>query len=360
MTSSAEQPHYAVLYQAAPVPPLGGCYKPQKPNGYRDSSADIAWTLQQRGHRVVTPVTKPDPAVDGDWSFPDTAEGIAAACAAGANTLWANTVLYAAHPITQAIAEGVWIIGQEPAMAEKYDDKWVTHELLRQAGLPVPAMLRVGHTAETAESSALAELTVATIEELLGSFPVIVKPVRGRGSQGVSRVDSLAELQSAVAALISARSEFAGERYPSYGEYVLVEEYLPGAECTVGVWCGARYALHCSTPVVRRQHVIGVLPYSGDVPVRQNSSLMEAHEFDIPPIQRMCLDATRLLLPRAIIRIDCRQDHQGQWRMFDVNLKPNLTGSGRPGRGDQDSLLAIAVGKYADLVERLARARWRV
>jgi D-alanine-D-alanine ligase len=360
MTSSSDDPRYAVLCQAAPVPPLDGCYKPQKPNGYRDSSADIAWTLQQLGHRVVTPVANPDPAVESDWSFPDTAEGIAVARTAGANTLWANTVLYAAHPITRAIAEGVWIIGQELAMAEKYDDKWVTHKLLLLAGLPVPAMLKVGQSANATGTFALAELTDAGIEEHLGGFPVIVKPVRGRGSQGVRRVESLSQLKSAVADLIAARSEFAGKSYPTYGDYVLVEEYLPGQECTVGVLYQSRSPVLCLTPVVRGQHIAGILPYSGDVPVRQNSWLMPPEEFDIPAINRICHDAAQLLMPRAIIRIDCRQDRQSQWRMFDVNLKPNLTGSGRPGRDDQDSLLAIAAGDYANLIGRLAALRWKI
>ena len=58
----------------------------------------------------------------------------------------------------------------------------------------------------------------------------------------------------------------------------------------------------------------------------------------------------------------CRQDRRWQWRMFDVNLKPNLTGRGRPGRDDQDSLLAIALASlswsYPQLIEHLTWYRW--
>jgi D-alanine-D-alanine ligase len=39
-------------------------------------------------------------------------------------------------------------------------------------------------------------------------------------------------------------------------------------------------------------------------------------------------------------------------------MKPNLTGSGRPGREDQDSLVGIAVSgigwKFVDLVDNMA------
>jgi hypothetical protein len=49
--------------------------------------------------------------------------------------------------------------------------------------------------------------------------------------------------------------------------------------------------------------------------------------------------------------------------LFDANLKPNLTGAGRPGRDDQDSLTMIAARalgwSYGDLVEEILRTAWR-
>ena len=42
------------------------------------------------------------------------------------------------------------------------------------------------------------------------------------------------------------------------------------------------------------------------------------------------------------MRIDCRADRDGEYRIFDLNMKPNVTGVGRPGRADQDSLSLIA------------------
>lgn len=50
-------------------------------------------------------------------------------------------------------------------------------------------------------------------------------------------------------------------------------------------------------------------------------------------------------------------------RLFDLNMKPNMTGAGRPGRDDQDSLSAIsarAVGwDYGDLLLRMLDGAWR-
>jgi len=354
---------FAVLYQALPAPPIGGCYKPQKPNGYRDSSADIAWALQVRGQRVITPVKQPDPAVDSDWSFADTAEGIAAALAAGADTLWANTVVYVQHPIRQAIDGGCWIVGQSPTLSQQLEDKWFVHQTLRKSQIGVPQTLKVGRATVNAETSALSELTSTTIDERLGGFPVIVKPVRGRGSQGVLCVQNLGELTAAVESLLTARSDFAGTLVPTYGDFALVEEFLPGEECTVGVLPDA--AQRAMPPVVRTGHSGGVVPYSGVVPVVANSRLMPGEHL-WEPAQKACQQAVAKLLPnpmRAIVRIDCRQNRQGEWCLFDFNLKPNLTGHGRPGRDDQDSLIAIAAAawgwSYPELIDQLASYRWQ-
>jgi len=47
-------------------------------------------------------------------------------------------------------------------------------------------------------------------------------------------------------------------------------------------------------------------------------------------------------------------DREGIGRLFDLNMKPNMTGAGRPGRDDQDSLTMIAAREigwsYEDLL----------
>jgi len=48
--------------------------------------------------------------------------------------------------------------------------------------------------------------------------------------------------------------------------------------------------------------------------------------------------------------------------LFDVNMKPNLTGPGRPGRNDQDGLSTLAARgsgwTYADLLVNMLRQSW--
>jgi D-alanine-D-alanine ligase len=57
-------------------------------------------------------------------------------------------------------------------------------------------------------------------------------------------------------------------------------------------------------------------------------------------------------------------DRNGAWKLFDLNMQPNLTGPGRPGREEQDSLVAIAAGaigwSYVDLLKNLLEQAWPV
>lgn len=45
---------------------------------------------------------------------------------------------------------------------------------------------------------------------------------------------------------------------------------------------------------------------------------------------------------KAVVRIDCRADKSGNFKMFDFNPKPNLTGASRPHRQDLNSLTLMA------------------
>ena len=93
----------AVLYQAIEAPLINGVRKPMKPGGYRDSSADIAYVLQNHNdNTVITPRSHPEPSNDADWCFPDTESGILSAIEAGANHFWADPdardqMLHAVH-----------------------------------------------------------------------------------------------------------------------------------------------------------------------------------------------------------------------------------------------------------------------
>lgn len=161
----------AILFQANAAPVVDGIIKPMKTNGYADSGADIGYALMQSGVKVVCPVLDPLVAVDLNWVFPDTSEGISHALSKGANVLWLNTVLYKGHPIEEYLRKGITVVGQEPALVQQFDDKLFTGALLRKNGLPVP------------DSVLISDPLPATLPFEL---PFVLKPVRGRGSEGVT------------------------------------------------------------------------------------------------------------------------------------------------------------------------------
>lgn len=326
---------FAVLYQAAPPPPIGGVPKPFKPGGYSDSGADIAFALREE---VVTPVADPNPARAFDWVFPDTADGIQQAIAAGADVLWANTVLYAEHPLASL---SVKIVGQSPAVAEAIDNKHATNARLRAAGLPVVD-------------------SFVTDSPLLPdglAFPLVLKPIRGRGSQGVVLVDSPAAFARELVAL---------QQTGLYGREVLVDCYLPGQEITVALLPpdGRTRERHWALPPVHRfDHRHGIVPYSADVPVIRNSMALKGPlSPELQTVLAHCERAAQLLDARAVLRIDCRADDTGQFFLFDINAKPNLTGPGRPGRENQQSLVGLAaeaIGwSYPELLRYLLAQAW--
>lgn len=346
----------AILYQALPPPVIDGLRKDAKPGGYSDSGADMGHALRAAGCTVVTPAAAPDPARALDWVFPDTEDGIAAALAAGATLLWANTVLFAGHPVETA-SRWAWIVGQDPSATEAMDDKLATNARLRAAGLPVAAaMLAADGAADGVE--ALATLDEARLRALGHALPLVIKPIRGRGSQGVSVARDGAALHAQARALI------AGGRF---GATIMLEQFLPGVEITVPVMPAGdgRTAPLALPPVRRFGQVDEIAPYNGDVPVSTNSAAMDAAERARPEARTAmaaCETAARLLDIRAPVRIDCRADGDGRFVLFDVNAKPNITGAGRPGRNAEDSLMALsarAAGwSYTDLLLATLRCAW--
>ena len=76
-----------------------------------------------------------------------------------------------------------------------------------------------------------------------------------------------------------------------------------------------------------------------------------------------CENSAELLKIKSTIRIDCRADINGKYYLFDVNLKPNMTGPSRPQRADQDSLSSLAGRKmgwsYFDLLYNMLEQRWK-
>ena len=355
-------PPVAVLYQSVAPPPIHGLLKPLKPGGYSDSSADIAAALARAGVRVITPANDQptDEQQPLEWIWGDSEQDILRAVQAGAKVLWANTVLHARHALmTVQVAADVRVVGHAPRHAERGDDKFSTNQQMAQHGVPVARSLLVSDTATHYHSHPVLPLS-ALLSSLSFPAPAVAKPIRGRGSQGVALCPTADSLLTHVQSLLSQRDV--------YGDVVMVEEWLSGDEITVSVFPPGQYdapighqTSHWTLPVVRRTgHVNGIAPYNGAVPVALNSvAVKEDDEPDTAKraayaaIRQHCATVGRVLDSVACLRIDCRANAAGQYVVFDINLKPNMTGPGRPGREQQTSLVGLAAGAVGWSYEQL-------
>lgn len=302
--------------------------------------------LRQNGHNVITESNEPFPLQEEGWCFPDTERGILAAIQKGATHLWANTILFGTHPLQGSDsldkhAAKLKIVGQPPLLVDEFDDKNFINSLLRKDGrfkLPESRILNC------ADATCVMGLP----------YPIVAKPIRGRGSYGVKVCHTEPELCAHLETLLKD------------DPLVMVEEYLPGEEGTVTIMPPSKdIPRYYSLPVVVRfNHENGIAPYNGAVAVTQNSRVLSREEIENDPayddIRLQCEQVAEMCKVTAPIRIDIRrvsEKPRSRFAMFDINMKPNMTGPGRPGREDQASLTALAAERlgwdYAALLKQV-------
>lgn len=378
-----------ILFQAVPSPEIDGVVKPMKQGGYSDSGADIAFNLKKLGYKVITPVKEPDPSKDSDWVFPDTEEGILNCCENhGANVLWLNTVLFEGHPIMKVKLKNndVKIVGQIPSLTSRFDDKYNTNQLLYKNGIPIPACF-IATSASASNYIPFSEISETLLKKQNLTFPIVIKPIRGRGSQGVIVVKDLVHMLVALKTLSQEVQIIGGKSYLKYGNHFLVEQYLAGTEITITVMPPGKYKFKQSSgvvvwkeqsnywalpPVERFDHIEGVIPYNGIVSIIQNSRALNLNTIQKHPnlqeIMKFCEKAASIVQAKAPLRIDCRAavlssfTHFPPFFLFDLNMKPNMTGPGRPNRSDQDNLCNLSaqiIGwDYGNFLENILLQAW--
>jgi biotin carboxylase len=129
-----------------------------------------------------------------------------------------------AGPFAADAAERLGLRGIRPEVARICRDKYRQRDAMRQAGLDVPGYRLLDPVADFGGQ-------VAGL-----SYPLVVKPVNGMASQGVTRADSLADLKAAVDLVQSINAEqLAAYTDASHAERtgVLVEEFIDGPEYCV-------------------------------------------------------------------------------------------------------------------------------
>ncbi len=219
-------------------------------------------------------------------------------------------------------------------------DKAVAKSLVAAAGLPTPRWVVVGRAGD----------------EVPLEFPVIAKPLAEGSSMGLrltSRADDPAELAGHVERLLR-----------DYGQAVLVEEFCPGPELTVGILgTGDGAAALGVMEVVPIGVPLEQFVYS--VEVKRTEALTEYH---LPPRRpqelvdratEVALGAYRALGCRDVGRIDLRVDTPGEPSFLEANPLPGL----RPAWGDLPVLAGKAGVPFEELIGRIvacARERLRI
>lgn len=176
------------------------------------------------------------------------------------------------------------------------------------------------------------------------SFPSIIKPLRGRGSQRVERVSTLRKAVDALRGYLAETEEVDGEEVRQYGALYTMEQYLAAEEVTVTVMPPGTYELDgrlqarpshwVLPPVARTAHAGGIAPYNGVVAVTANSRVVPAPRRDgaaYAALAGACDAAAAAVGAIASIRIDARADAGGVCRLFDHDAHRDGRGSAAAG-----------------------------
>lgn len=174
------------------------------------------------------------------------------------------------------------------------------------------------------------------------------QPIRGRGSHGVAVVHNEEELRQHSAKLFKECPE------------ILAEEFLNGEEITIAIMPPGKFDVsaseiaktmlhphriplliyerqqepvgtkttHWTLPIViRSQHINDITPYNGVQPVAENSAAIRPEQYvqdeaEYSKVEERVRRAGEIMGTVAVGRIDCRRNQQGEFKLFDVNMKP--------------------------------------
>ncbi len=300
-----------------------------------------------------------------EFDFDETVDALEAAIAAGGHTvarigtarqLCQRLLAGERWELVYNIAEGLHGRSREaqvPCLLELYQipytcsdplvcaltlDKALTKRVVRDAGLATPAF-EVVHTSAQAAQCRL-------------RYPLFAKPLAegtGKGIGSDSRITHAAQLVQVCTRLLE-----------TYRQPVLVEEYLPGREFTVGiVGTGAR-ARAIGTMEVE---VLGNAEQA--IYSYENKELCDTRcRYSTPPRDTLCaaiealaLAAFRALECRDVGRVDIRLDAHGQPSFIEVNPLPGI----HPTHSDLPMIATRAGINYETLIGMIiASARERV
>ena len=176
-------------------------------------------------------------------------------------------------------------------------DKLRTKQVWQSLGLPTPAYAVLRDESEC-----------ASVVEQLGT-PLISKPIHEGSSIGMAKVHSLPELQAA------------WQEAQKYDDVALVEQWITGAEFTVGILDRQVLpAIRLSPPNTFYDYQAKYL--ASDTKYQCPCGLSEEREAELADL---CLRAFDAVGCRGWGRVDVMQDSDGNFFLLEVNTAPGMT-----------------------------------
>jgi D-alanine-D-alanine ligase len=226
------------------------------------------------------------------------------------------------------IATAAWFVHNLPSTTST-DKSVCATRILTDTQMPLQAKVSVAQTL----------LSVPGQETV---FPMFAKPAAEGSSMGITE-HSLCRDQKELDAAI--------ERLSKYGP-VLIEEFLPGDEFTVGIIGGEVLGVMQVLPRGNDKDFI----YSLDVK-RDYLNRVDYRLVDAPDVAAVALDVWRAFGLRDVARIDVRRDRNGAANFVEVNPLPGV----HPVNSDLVILARLAGISHPDLIGRIIGAaikRW--
>ncbi len=286
----------------------------------------------------------------------DAEETIAAVCQALTELGHQPERIGGIKPLTQALAKGArWDAvfniceglkgvsreAQVPALLEAYDvpyvfsdpltlaltlDKAMTKRVVRDAGVPTADFAVIEREADIA--------TIAL------PFPLFLKPVAEGSGKGVdvrSRVTDRGQLESVARDLLD-----------RFRQPVLVEEFLPGREFTVGITGTGEGAsvLGVSEIVPKDKYVGHGYGFENKADWEDKLDIVLVTDPDAQAAGEVALAAWKVLRCRDGGRADVRLDKNGKPRFIEVNPLAGI----RPGYSDLCFIAEFQKLSYRDLI----------
>jgi D-alanine-D-alanine ligase len=174
-------------------------------------------------------------------------------------------------------------------------------------------------------------------------YPMFVKPVAEGSSKGIghhSKVDNLEQLRISCAKLLS-----------EFDQPVLVEQYLPGREFTVGIIGSGEHArvLGVMEITMRGQHHLEGYTYLNKINYKERVEYRLAADMEASLCSDLALKAWRGLECRDCGRVDLKMDAQGIPNFLEVNPLAGLN----PHYSDLPILCNLKGITYQELIKMI-------